>query len=782
MFLRRFIRRLVICARRATLVAVIASVLWFRGPIPTGPLPAVASFNETQTGDVPVVPSTGQVVIEEIAWAGSSLSTADEWIELANLGDATATVAGWVLRGAGEGGRQIFLPPDAVIAPRSTYLVANYPNTDEKSALNVTVDLATTTVSLSNSALGVELVDADGVTVDRAGDGGAPLAGSSSPKATMIRVNATTQGDAPDAWTAASSSVGYDDGIADMGTPGTCDLWVAEEMPPDSVVDPTGETDATTTEDIITNPTDESATTTTEVTALETPTTTEPLVEAATTTDPVVTIAEPESVPSSQPPVPNPLSYSLSEAMSNPASGPEWIELAIADVNATATDRVLELWDAVGRIATIAKGTAVTAPGFLVVALTSARLNNGGDRLELRELSQTVTDATTIPELEDGVAWARRLSDGTWTETPVATPGAVNSVPSPAPAETTQPLPLVDVSAPAVTSAVATSTSAQTIPSAVKQPTARQTTTKSVAAKQFATAKIVTPATKTAATGKTSAVPSSTKTKTTAPKPTVKGSPIPTLYPFSSMFENDANGVRVRVTGTVGSVPRLLGSTHAFILLGEDGRGVIVYLPKHLNVPPLGATVRVMGTLSSTYKGPELRMKTTDVWQTVIRQDTGGRVLATPPAPRTRSVELLAPAEEDSWSLVAATGTVKDVKARGFVINVDGLDVQINIPPAVKFRAERLMKGDVVRVTGLLDLRRDNPALLPRTADEIEIVTHAPSSIAPVSEDHGGRMPDWTPFGAAAGAVALTGAAKRLRELLRRRRLEALAAKLDVAA
>ncbi len=104
-------------------------------------------------------------------------------------------------------------------------------------------------------------------------------------------------------------------------------------------------------------------------------------------------------------------------------------------------------------------------------------------------------------------------------------------------------------------------------------------------------------------------------------------------------------------------------------------------------------------------------MKTTDVWTTV----------ATLPAPKTRSVDLLMPGAEDAWSLTASTGTVKEVKARSFVLDADGVDVQVNIPPAVKYRPERLMKGDTVRVTALLDLRRDAPSLLPRTPDEIEI-------------------------------------------------------------
>ncbi len=708
MSLFRLFRRLVSCALTVALL-----LHW-----PNGPLPAQADASV--------------VVIEEVAWAGSSLSTADEWIELANLGDATATVGGWSVRGMGE---TIFLPDDAVVPPYGTFIVANYPETDEKAALSVAVSLATTTVSLSNSALAFELVDASGVTVDRAGDGGAPPAGSSSPKATMVRVSA-------DAWTSATSSVGYDDGIADFGTPGTCDLCVIEETLPEPVVEIVDEIVATTTEEIV----------------VETTMTTEPLVEMTTTTETVVTVTEPLvdeiPVPSTQIPVPlPPLIYALSEAMSHPASGPEWVELAVDDLNATATDRTFELWDAVGRIATIVGGTPVTAPGYLVVTLTSARLNNGGDRLELRESSQAVTDATTIPELEDGVAWTRRPDTGIWSETDTATPGATNVVPiivtvqapppvATQPVLTPAPAPM-PIPAPAPTVTV---TKVASKPTVVKPP--KSTTTPST---------IKTPA------------PKQTAGRLTA---ATKGSPALTPLSFTSMFNDTQDEARVRVTGTVGSVERLLGATHAFVLLGEDGRGIIVYLPKHLHVPPFGATVRVMGTLTSTYKGPELRMKKTDVWATV----------AALPAPRTRSVELLAPAEEDSWSLVAATGTVRDVKVRGFVMDVDGLDVQTNIPPAVKFRAERLVKGDVVRVTGLLDLRKDAPALLPRTADEVEIVKHAPSSVTSASEDHGTRMPDWTPFGAAGGAIALTGAAKHLHALLRRRKLEALAAKLDVTA
>jgi hypothetical protein len=223
---------------------------------------------------------------------------------------------------------------------------------------------------------------------------------------------------------------------------------------------------------------------------------------------------------------------------------------------------------------------------------------------------------------------------------------------------------------------------------------------------------------------------------------------------------------RVRVIGTVGSVPRLFGSLHGFVLLGEDGRGVLVRMPAHLHTPPFNATVRVMGTLKTTDRGPELSMKTSDVWMSIAT--------TTPPLPRT--VDLLVPGTEDAWSLITASGTVQRTNTASFVLTIDDVDVTIQVPPAVGYRVKRLVKGDIVRVTGLLDLRKDAPVVIPRMAEDIVLTAHAPTSVAapatPTSQSRG--LPDWTPFAAAGGAVLMTGATKHLRELLKKRRLQLL--------
>jgi hypothetical protein len=887
--------------RRLTSCAVAAALLW-QWPVILTPMPAYADE---------ALPSEGRVVIEEVAWAGSSTSTLDEWIEFVNLGETTTTIAGWSLHGAGEGGRIIFLPQDAAIAPHATYIVSNYPESDPKCTLSVPVNLATSTVSLSNSALGVELRDANDVVIDRAGSGKAPPAGSVTPKATMIRASATSSGDQLTDWMSATTTAGFDEGVTDFGTPGFCDLCVTTSVVsnvqtddaatdivfvttsttdpvgadpcvrPDQCADTASSTETTGIENL--DPSvDATSSTESMSTADGADTWVRPYGDADTTTSTETTVTtESSSASNTNASVQTPhapLVITLNEIMSNPASGKEWVELFVHDADATSTDRVLELWDASSRIATITKGTPVNAERYFVVTLSSARLNNDGDSLSLMEQSGAILDATAIPALEKGVAWARLVDTVAWAETDIATPGLQNAF----------PIPVVTVASAStnVSTAATSSTVTQSVTTpVVNQPVAVTTVSSThpllritlneimshpaegkewvelriddvtatstdrvlelwdgsgrimtipalapLASPSFLTVTlasarlnnsgdelslreltgIVLDTTKIPALnagtswsriadsnewtgtdqptpgtanetpnaaailldetsgGTTTSIAFNATMKQTASKQTTDKTASLTHLSFDSMYDPELDTVRVRVTGTVGSVDRLLGATHAFILHGADGRGVIVYLPTHLNIPPFGATVRVMGTLTSTYRGPELRMKASDVWMTVAT--------TTPPLPR--SVDLLAPGTEDAWSLVEATGTVLTVATRSFTIDADGVEVVVSIPTAVKYRTKRLVKGDVVHVTALLDLRKDNPALLPRTPEEIELIGHAPSTItSPTASTGTASGPDWKPFGAAAGVLAMTGAAKRVNEIWKRRRLAAQAAK-----
>ena len=150
--------------------------------------------------------------LSEIAWAGSSASLADEWVEICAA--PGTDLSGWSIEGAA--GSPIVLPDGSAAPASGAFLVANYAADDPKSTLAAAPHLVTTAVSLSNSALALALRDATGVVVDTAGDGGAPEAGSNAaPKASMERVGITT-------WMTTSTSSGFDDGAAELGTPGSC--------------------------------------------------------------------------------------------------------------------------------------------------------------------------------------------------------------------------------------------------------------------------------------------------------------------------------------------------------------------------------------------------------------------------------------------------------------------------------------------------------------------------------------------------------------------------------
>jgi len=178
------------------------------------------------------------IFISEVAWAGSTLSTADEWIELGNATDQDVSVGGWRLVGAGESGRDIVLPVDAIIPANGTFIVSNYAQTDAKCALLNKPDVVTTTVSLSNSTLLIKLLNQDRVQVDQAGNGKTPLAGySSTDKASMERVDPLISGDDATAWVTSNQTVNIKS--QDKGTPGVITAILPANVEP--VIEPIDE-------------------------------------------------------------------------------------------------------------------------------------------------------------------------------------------------------------------------------------------------------------------------------------------------------------------------------------------------------------------------------------------------------------------------------------------------------------------------------------------------------------------------------------------------------------
>ncbi|MFH1077722.1 MAG: lamin tail domain-containing protein [Patescibacteria group bacterium] len=702
--------------------------------------------------------SASPLVIGEVAWAGSSLSLADEWVELWNLGDTDVPLAGYSLVGASA--EPIALPSDAVIPARGVYLVSNYPADDPRSALAATPQLVTTAVSLSNSALSITLIDPNDTELDRAGDGGTPPAGATGDmKATMVRDG--------DMWTTATSSIGFDAGAPDLGTPGMCDGCdavvddppVGVDTPPTDVIAsstepiPTEDSYATTSLDVPPTDTTDVASSTGDVFPV---TTTEPIPTSATTTVEVVietaTNTTTNNPTSTQvvPTVETSPRYDLlrlNEVQAQPDGEGEWIEITSLDLSMPIPLVGVQIHDATGRIFTFASGTIDLTTPFVRAGLASSRLNNGGDTISLHDPDGNAVDTLVYEGSEKGFPWARdEDAVGAWRLTQIPTPGEPNVI---ADLEDDEESSIETDENPPIT----------TFASVVKVPQASATVSLPVSA-PMSTPRNAPPATETKVKATVAKSTSAKVTKTTA-----KTATSTTLQPTPitiAMTTNDTyRGIRVTLQGTVGSPSGLL-TGHGFVLLAPDGRGLLVRVPTAKKLPALGEMVQVTGTLQfDDLDTPSLKLGTKDGW-TVL---TGLSIQVT-----TRTVDLLAPGDEDRWSLVAATGDVVRIQSGNVTIRVDGSDVVVAIKKAVDYRASRLTAGDTIRVTGLLDLSQDTPRIVPRTAEEIELVGHAaPASVASAVKD---ALPGWTPFGAAGLAIAGTEGVKQLRERRKRKSLE----------
>jgi endonuclease YncB( thermonuclease family) len=174
-----------------------------------------------------------KAVISEVAWAGSDLSTSDEWLELTGI-DADTDVAGWTVTSVNSSNTEVALftfPAGTVLASGQVIIVSHF-GAAQSRLLNEPAFTATS-VTLPNSKLFLRLRDASGQVMDTVDDGvGSPFAGnnpsSPQPKATMERIDLHGAGDDAANWTTATQAQGFDDGAAIFGTPGTVSQHVTQ--------------------------------------------------------------------------------------------------------------------------------------------------------------------------------------------------------------------------------------------------------------------------------------------------------------------------------------------------------------------------------------------------------------------------------------------------------------------------------------------------------------------------------------------------------------------------
>ena len=165
------------------------------------------------------------IVISEVLWMGSDLSTADEWLELASF-DTTEpqSLSGWTITSF-NGTQDTIIArfgPMHVLQPGGFGIVSNFSASQSRLALDPL--FVTSSLSLPNTKLRLRLRDASGALVDEVDDGiGTPFAGmnsTGSPKASMERINLSGSGAVKANWRTAETVRGFDAGVIMRGTPG----------------------------------------------------------------------------------------------------------------------------------------------------------------------------------------------------------------------------------------------------------------------------------------------------------------------------------------------------------------------------------------------------------------------------------------------------------------------------------------------------------------------------------------------------------------------------------
>ena len=164
--------------------------------------------------------SAGDVVINEIAWMGTTGSTANEWIELYNTTGSSISLTSWTLR-ATDGTPNITL--SGSIGAYGYYLLER---TDDNSVPGITADKIYTGAAGDGGEL-LELKDGSSNLIDSANQNGAWFAGSTTGRSTMSRIDVNVSGTTSSNWYTATTSYSYGNGTPRAANVlgGTSDDW-----------------------------------------------------------------------------------------------------------------------------------------------------------------------------------------------------------------------------------------------------------------------------------------------------------------------------------------------------------------------------------------------------------------------------------------------------------------------------------------------------------------------------------------------------------------------------
>ncbi len=409
------------------------------------------------------------VYISEINWAGSEISTADEWIELVNLDNIAVDLSYYVLTGTATSGGAIEIAEGTVIQPGQAMVIANYALGDPKTTLSITPNLVTSALSLPNSGLNILLATPTGLVIDSYIDTGVPDFGLTDPATSMERDlrNLT--------WQSSPQNLGLLS-TSQFGTPGSIVLPVIANPTP--VEAPVSEPDPVVIEPIIDQspvvepvpepiavPEPETALTPELNTNLVPEVVPEPVV--ADLIQPTVNVdssapiqAESTTIYLNETPAIEPVAPTLNtssiqkiesgqlilnELVSDPTDGVEWVEIM------NSSSRMIDLTGSTlvdaGEHVTALPSIQLSPDQLLVIDNPNGNLNNTTETITLFDsygaALDTLTYGTTeIPAAQDGESLARN-SAGDWLITSATrnTPNVFITPTVTEPAAETNPIP-----------------------------------------------------------------------------------------------------------------------------------------------------------------------------------------------------------------------------------------------------------------------------------------------------------------------------------------------------
>ena len=137
--------------------------------------------------------SVSDIVINEIAWMGTEISSSDEWIEIYNNTDQTIDLSGWTLRSS-DGSPSIALSKS--ISAKGYFLLER---TDDNSVPNITADQIYTG-ALTDTGEILELKDAGGNLIDSVNCSSGWFVGDKDTKQTMERKDPSVSGNDANNW------------------------------------------------------------------------------------------------------------------------------------------------------------------------------------------------------------------------------------------------------------------------------------------------------------------------------------------------------------------------------------------------------------------------------------------------------------------------------------------------------------------------------------------------------------------------------------------------------